>query len=519
MENNYIWLIAAGVSILFIILLIIWLVKKAKGKFVEETWENDKIRSRYFINKKGIREGLHTFYFRNGNVNKESNWLNNQLNGASVVFYVSGEKYIDANYKYGKLDGDYKVYSKEGKIIWSATYKDNNLVTQNEYSIRNVENSILDFENISGDDLFDRSLMDVYYREKEEYDVVKQTEETKDEKRNESGFIAGLSKLGRVVSGVEAYQTRKSSKSIKEASEELYDVTFKITESAREKLNNTISEFGSFRLVSLQKSTGRFLGMLKDMKQNNSIKEYEILEGVGIDNQEVQKMKGIDMATSKALKSSATIGALGAAAAMGTPTLVTGAVSALATASTGTAISSLSGIAATNATMAWLGGGSLAMGGGGMAAGATALATITAGATAGVGLIAAGLIASTYYSKKLTESKEFQKEVEINVENMEKLWGLLDGINKRTVELRYVTDQLTERIVDQLQLLEPLVVDYDASNLYYNSVFQKAGLLAKSMSELGQTPLLDEDGSTSNQSASIIQKTYKVLNEKLINHG
>ena len=38
-------------------------------------------------------------------------------------------------------------------------------------------------------------------------------------------------------------------------------------------------------------------------------------------------------------------------------------------ASTGTAISTLSGAAATNAALAWLGGGALAAGGGGMAAG------------------------------------------------------------------------------------------------------------------------------------------------------
>ena len=44
------------------------------------------------------------------------------------------------------------------------------------------------------------------------------------------------------------------------------------------------------------------------------------------------------------------------------------------TASTGTAISALSGAAATNAALAWLGGGALAVGGGGMTAGSAFLA-------------------------------------------------------------------------------------------------------------------------------------------------
>ncbi|MDF5718281.1 MAG: hypothetical protein PUP93_31545 [Rhizonema sp. NSF051] len=46
-------------------------------------------------------------------------------------------------------------------------------------------------------------------------------------------------------------------------------------------------------------------------------------------------------------------------------------------ASTGTAISTLSGAAATNAMLAWFGGGAIAAGGGGMALGAAVLGGIT----------------------------------------------------------------------------------------------------------------------------------------------
>lgn len=53
-------------------------------------------------------------------------------------------------------------------------------------------------------------------------------------------------------------------------------------------------------------------------------------------------------------------------------------VSMLGTASTGSAIGGLSGAAATNATLAWFGGGSLAAGGAGMAGGAMALTGIAA---------------------------------------------------------------------------------------------------------------------------------------------
>ena len=351
------------------------------------------------------------------------------------------------------------------------------------------------------------------------YYAIREEEETKDENKIKKGFLSGLKKIGKVVSGVQAYQDRKSSLNLKQACEEYYEEAQKITEIARENLNTTLNEFGKYRLEGLHQTTGRFLGILKDMNRENRIKEYEILDNIGINTESIQKMERLDMEATKALKSSATVGTLGAVAAMGTPGLVTSAVSALATASTGTAISGLSGAAATNATLAWLGGGSLVSGGGGMAAGATVLSGITMGATAGVGIIAAGIIASTYYSKKLTEAKEYQKKVETHVADMEVLWSVLDGIKKRTNELSDVTKKLEIRIRSEIDYLEPLAVDYVTGNMYYNSVFQRVGLLVKSMSELAQTPLLDETGNTSIKSAQIIQDTYKILNTNIVNHG
>ena len=80
-----------------------------------------------------------------------------------------------------------------------------------------------------------------------------------------------------------------------------------------------------------------------------------------------------------ALGSAAAGVAVGFAAAGGT----TAAVMALGTASTGTAIASLSGVAATNATLAALGGGGIALG-----------TTILGASTLGVGLLVGGIIFS-----------------------------------------------------------------------------------------------------------------------------
>ena len=80
--------------------------------------------------------------------------------------------------------------------------------------------------------------------------------------------------------------------------------------------------------------------------------------------------------------------ALGTAGGFAAAGVTTSAVMALGTASTGTAISTLSGVAATNATLAALGGGAIAAGGGGMALGTTILGA----STLGVGIMVGGII-------------------------------------------------------------------------------------------------------------------------------
>ena len=77
-------------------------------------------------------------------------------------------------------------------------------------------------------------------------------------------------------------------------------------------------------------------------------------------------------------------------AALG-PTAAMGVATTFGVASTGTAISALSGAAATNAALAWLGGGALAAGGGGMAAGQ---ALLTLAGPVGWGIAGAALLAS-----------------------------------------------------------------------------------------------------------------------------
>jgi len=322
-------------------------------------------------------------------------------------------------------------------------------------------------------------------------------------------------KIGKTAIGVQGIQDRSAAKRIETICEEYADAAEALTDAHRIHLNTHIEEFGAFRLVTLHETLGRFLEILKALNQHNRVKEYELLAGIGIDTQTLKSMDALDMTIKETLGATVTTGALGAVAVMGTPALVTGAVAALATASTGTAISTLSGAAATNAVLAWLGGGSLAAGGGGMAAGGVVLAGITAGTTAGVALLAAGIIVSTHYAKKLTQAKTFEKDTALAVASLETSWVVMDGISRRIDELATVTEELKTRLVPCLDELEALVPTFDANDESHATVFNQCGRFIKTMVELAQTPLFNNDGDLSDESLTITTRVKTVLNTEV----
>ncbi|HOG63684.1 MAG TPA: hypothetical protein PLB33_08895 [Sedimentibacter sp.] len=325
----------------------------------------------------------------------------------------------------------------------------------------------------------------------------------------------GIIKILKKVSGIQAYQDRREASNIKTNADSKYEDASQKTEQLRESLNGSIQEFGRMRLESLKSTVGIFISYLKDIEQKNKTSQYDFLKSIDIKDEKIKELESLDMSASKILQGTIASTAIGAAAVAGVPTAITGAVTALATASTGTAISSLSGVAASNAVLAWLGGGTLAMGGGGVAAGAAVLTAATWTVTGGLAVLTAGLIASAHYSKKLTEAKEYEKEVDIRVAEMEKAWVVMEGIEKRIEELKDVTHKLSSRTVNELKYLTPLIPDFDSTDIYYKEVFQKTGLLIKAMGELAKTALFGEDGNLSESSGLIVGEVQSLLNTQL----
>lgn len=156
-----------------------------------------------------------------------------------------------------------------------------------------------------------------------------------------------------------------------------------------EKLGKTNSNLCS-SLINLQEHFDRIRNIPSEQKLIiKNIKKQRLVWKQQVDRIE----KNFDSAVKKnAGGGAAGVGAGVAVAALG-PTAAMGIATTFGVASTGTAISALSGAAATNAALAWLGGGALAAGGGGMAAGSTflALAGPIGWSIAGAAILASGI--------------------------------------------------------------------------------------------------------------------------------
>jgi len=206
-------------------------------------------------------------------------------------------------------------------------------------------------------------------------------------------------------------------------------------EAAAKKTNDKINELGQHTsgLYSSLTTIQSLFDRMRNVPEENMIK-YEKLKAIRVNWK--QQAEKIELEYKKAEVKAAGQGAAGvgagvAVAALG-PTAAMGIATTFGVASTGTAISALSGAAATNAALAWLGGGALAAGGGGMAAGSAflALAGPVGWTIAGLSIIATGLM---FFKSKSDK------------ERLENVYTLISNRDVKSYELAIV--ELSERIV------------------------------------------------------------------------
>jgi hypothetical protein len=232
-------------------------------------------------------------------------------------------------------------------------------------------------------------------------------------------------------------------------------------EAAAKKTNQKIDELGKHTsaLYTALTQIQSLFDRIRNVPEENRLK-YEKLKAIRVNWK--QQAEKIELEYKKAEVKAAGQGAAGigagvAVAALG-PTAAMGIATTFGVASTGTAISALSGAAATNAALAWLGGGALAAGGGGMAAGSAflALAGPVGWAIAGVSVVASGLM---FFKGKGDK------------ERLENVYTLISNRDIKSYELAIVelSERIT-RIIDESGKLNEAIAKIETFGTDYTSM-------------------------------------------------
>ena len=316
------------------------------------------------------------------------------------------------------------------------------------------------------------------------------------------GAVALGSAAFGALAGVSGVADMNEAKGIGERAQERHEYAVSQLKADWEATNKLAEEYGQLQLDVIMRTIGRFIAFIERIGQRNKKSEKEFLEGLdGISVQQIKEYKAAAIEAEQFFK--------GGAKAIVAATAGYGGGMGLATsvgvASTGTLIGSLSGAAAWNATLAWLGGGSIAAGGGGMALGSLVLGGITVGPAVLIG----GFVLAGEGEKALTKAQEYEAQVNTAIAKIEEAKEFLQQVKRRITELSNLVESLNTHAVVGLNELESQATfdkNRDASK------FQKVGLLIKALAEIMKTPVLDSVGQLNPATASIKAK-YRTLGE------
>lgn len=181
----------------------------------------------------------------------------------------------------------------------------------------------------------------------------------------------------------------------------------------------------------------------------------------------------------------------GAAAALGAGWLA----GTVGFASTGVAIEGLVGVAATNATLAWLGGGALSAGGFGMAGGMALLG----GLVAGPALTVVGFAAASQAEEALTNAHEYDANVDVICEKLDAGIAILKKSQKRVTEVTNGLHALEDRLIEEIESFGQLsgrakTVKYEDLSADARGHFDAMVVLAIALTEVLRVNLFKEDG-------------------------
>ena len=287
----------------------------------------------------------------------------------------------------------------------------------------------------------------------------------------------------------------------------------KLIDTHRKASGKALENLGAKKLFVLDNVVKSLIDTIEKINLKDSIGLQE-LSKFKIDKNQFVELKEMSGFASSMLGGTAAGAMGGALTAFG----AYGAAGWLATASTGTAISTLSGAAATNATLAFFGGGSLAAGGLGVAGGTVVLG----GLVAAPALVVIGLIASSKASALKDEAYANLDKARKYEQELKTASVACDGIRRRAdmfyrffVRLESlampINYELSE-IVEKYKNLDTGKADPAKFDERERKIFGASISVIKTIKTLLDTPLLTEDGKLTEQSELVVAQIDEQVN-------
>lgn len=324
-------------------------------------------------------------------------------------------------------------------------------------------------------------------------------------------FIGIAAATGIVGAGknVKAVVDNTNANKINTAANEGVDKARNRLEQQRAAVAHSLEMLGEEKLHILTGTVTSFVSAFEKIKNIDftSSVGLEELDKLHIDQKDFEELKELGNFAVQ-VAGGATAGVAGGAlTALG----AFGAAQTFATASTGTAIASLSGAAATNATLAFFGGGSLAAGGLGMAGGMMVLG----GLVAGPALLVMGLITGAKSQEKLDQALINKAQAEEIMEALNTASDQCAAIRRRTYLFYSLLAHLDTYLLPLVWQMEDIIAkegtDYRAYSPESKKIIMAAASSAGSVKAVLDVPILTADGALTEESVEIMEKVGKLL--------
>lgn len=304
------------------------------------------------------------------------------------------------------------------------------------------------------------------------------------------GTIATTGAVGtaNAVSGVN--KRIKASDIKQEAMSDYHEERGKL-EKTQNSTNKKLEELGELKVKAWGEGYPRFCEMYSKVKLPPNSKGEVALEGnLSLTPEDLREIKALGIGIKEAVQTGAAGYVAGSLVGLAAQS---GAASMAVFASTGTAISSLSGAAATNATLAQLGGGAL-----GSSAGALGVAggkAVMTGLTAAPLLMVEGILFNVKGNKVLDSAYDIKWEADKAVGTMKSMESELRKLSRLSQKVQDELQQLYDvylRLIVQAERTVERTTEYINFTAAEKMNFQKTCLAIKLISVLSKQDLLDK---------------------------